>query len=153
MSTSAMHMRIDRVITVLCWLFLWLAMALIALVENTSCTQGSDDPWFLTLAISLPISFMVLAIQFTRNVNAKLFFTLPLAPLVFWAGYIAIKYTVGMTIQSQHPCVIATGNSGFNEYIRSWWVSLWGPMQLLFLSALSCYLIYGWLRLWLAADQ
>ena len=125
---------------------LWFGVFSIPLVEITTCTQGSEDAWMVSLLFYLPISliFLVLAWLGTKSPSGIKWLSLPLFALLPWAAYTASKYIVGVTIGKNHLCAISTGEAGFGSYPSSWWGAYWGPLQLIFIILVGWCLFKYW---------
>jgi len=129
---------------------LWFGVLAIPLVEITTCTQGSEDAWLGSLFIYTPLSGIVVVLAWigsTRRSWAR-WLSLPLVPLVPWAGSVAWKYLVGVTIERNHVCAVHSGEMAFNSYPSSWIVALWAPVQFCFLIAV----IWSAIRFWRAGS-
>ena len=112
----------------------------------TTCTQGSQDAWLISLLIYTPI-FLV-ALHFANKGSSEpgriRLITLPLALLLLWAGYVALKYSVAVSIQGNHLCSVATGIPEFNSYPSAWWAAFWGPIQLALVAAAYLVILRYW---------
>lgn len=136
--------KLQSSLSIFLFVLLWIGVLSTSLVETASCTQGSDDPWvasLLLLSISL-LALVLLAVLPTNHLSKPL--TVPFIGLVPWALYVAGKYTYGVTMQALHPCTVLKGELGFSEQAFDSWLMYWGPVQLVFLTALSVYLIHNW---------
>lgn len=125
---------------------LWFSVFSIPLVEITTCTQGSEDAWMVSLLFYLPVSFIFLGLAWlgTKSPSGIRWLSLPLFALLPWAAFIASKYISGVTIGKNHLCVISTGEVGFNSYSSSWWSDYWGPLQLIFIVLVGWCLFKYW---------
>jgi hypothetical protein len=114
-------------------LILWFGMLFIPIVEITTCTQGSEDAWLVSLLFYSPVTIVAIVLALIGSVKPTgiRWLTLPLFMLFPWAGYVAIHYIIEVTVQGNHLCVVSTGESGFSSYPQSWWAAYWGPSQLL----------------------
>jgi hypothetical protein len=125
---------------------LWIGVLSVPLVEATTCNNGSEDNWFVSLLLYLPVSTLFLALAFigSSKPNYIRWLTLPLWGLIPWAGFIAAKYTYGVSFLNNHLCSVATGNPNFNSYPSSWWDVLWGPVQLVFVASVAWCVYKYW---------
>jgi hypothetical protein len=117
-------------------ILLWFAVFFIPLVQITTCTQGEEDAWLVSLLFYLPASLVFLCLAFigaSRPAGIR-WFSLPLFGLVPWAGVVAGRFTYGVTFVGDHLCTVSTGESGFSSYPSAWWSGFWGPVQLIFLA-------------------
>jgi hypothetical protein len=129
-------------------LLLWIGVLSIPAVQITTCTQGSEDAWLVSLLLYLPASLLILGLAYlgSSKPNGIRWLSLPLFGLVPWAGIVAAKFTYGVTFLGNHLCTVSTG-SPFNSQASSWWAVLWGPVQMVFL-VLVVWCIY---RYWVPA--
>ena len=128
------------------WLISWLAMALIPLVETTTCTQGSTDAWLVSLVFYTPMAAVGLALLYIgrKSFRATRWLAIPHAVLVPFAAVTAIRYLWRSTIVGDHLCTIAAREVGFASEPRQWWNPLWAPVQFAVLAGLCAMIWLYW---------
>ena len=130
------------------WIFSWIAIGLIPLVQATSCTMGSDDSWAANLFMVTPASVLILCttILFRKHHTRWLWLSTPNFLLLPWATIFVFQFLIGSTIGSNHLCSVLTGQAGFNEYAASWWQPFWAPVQLVLILGYSVSMYGYWGR-------
>ena len=136
-----------RILNTIGWVISWLAMALIPLVEITTCTQGSTDAWLLSLLLYTPIGLVGLILLYfgQDKPRSTRWLVIPHGILVPLAAVTAIRYLWRCTIVGDHLCTIATREGGFASYPRQWWNPWWAPVELVFITGV-CVMIWLYWR-------
>lgn len=100
MSENAVQNSISTPIAGIGLIALWFAAFSVPLVEITTCTQGSEDAWLISLFVFFPASLLAVGLAFlgAKGQTRLKWFSLPLFGLLPWAAYITGKYILGTTI-------------------------------------------------------
>ena len=148
MNENNFHNSIGKPIAGIGLVMLWFFVLSIPLVQITSCTQGDEDAWLVSLFLFLPASLICVGLAFlgTKEETRIKWLSLPFFGLLPWAGYTALEYMYGTTISGNHLCTVLTGEIGFNSYPSSWWAGFWGPTQLIIVMIIIWCLVKYWWR-------
>jgi len=128
------------------WVLSWVFVLLIACVEMTTCTMGSEDAWRVSLYLYAPAALVLLAgMAITKKHHIKyLWLSLPSLVILGLCALVVGKYLIGATFQGNHLCTVATGEAGFNEYQSSWLQVYWAPFQLLVVTGYLVFIAKCW---------
>ena len=128
------------------WMISWSTMALIPLVETTTCTQGSTDAWLVSVLFYTPIALVGLVLLgFGRDSSRSTrWLAITHAVLVPFASVTAIRYLWRCSIVGDHLCTIATREVSFASEPRQWWNPLWAPVQLALVAGICAMIWLYW---------
>jgi hypothetical protein len=119
----------------------------IVALPMANCTQGSDDPWTLTLFLEVPLLVVGLALIWLgrpwhladRLLGVPHLLTLTLGP------FVVTPFLISSTLGGQHVCHAHLGY--FADLRPAWWHPAWAPVEVLCLATLGFTIFSTW-RQW-----
>ena len=126
------------------WCLTYLYGIGVVTVPIANCTQGSDDPWAITLFVEVPILAVGLGLVWLARPwhVADLFLGAPHLATLTFAPISISPFLIKSTFGGQHVCQAHLGY--FPDLKAAWWHPAWAPVQFICLAVLGLTVGLTW---------